>query len=185
MDYYDIKADVEVLLALTADPCAFTFTAHKHPALHSGQSALIRRSDGEIAGIVGALHPALAATLGIGERALLFELEWQVISRAQLPAFQALSKYPAIRRDIAVVVDEKISSLLLCQCVEKTAGPLLRNLQLFDLYQGKGIDSGRKSMALALTLQATSRTLTDGEVDELIDNVLVSLEKEFGAELRG
>jgi len=101
-----------------------------------------------------------------------------------LPAFHELSKFPAVRRDIAVIVDENVSSQSISDCVRSAAGALLQELQLFDVYQGKGVDSGRKSVALGLTLQEFSRTLMDSEIDGVVVRVLSSLNENLGATLR-
>ncbi|MFZ5593467.1 MAG: phenylalanine--tRNA ligase subunit beta [Pseudomonadota bacterium] len=184
VDFYDAKADVEALLALTAQPGDFVFTPQQHPALHPGQSALIRRRDGETVGWVGALHPAIERELGLTDRALLFELRLAVIVQAKLPRFRELSKYPAIRRDIAVIVDDAVSSQAVRECIANTAGELLQNLQLFDVYRGKGIEPGRKSLALGLTWQDVSRTLTDQDIDALMERVVGKLQSDLGAKLR-
>ena len=106
------------------------------------------------------------------------------IKGSQLPRFQETSKYPAIRRDLAVIVDDTISSAAVQQGIREAAGDLLEQVQLFDVYKGKGIDSGKKSLALGLTLQDSSRTLTDGDVDIVIERVLARLRDNFGATLR-
>lgn len=183
-DFYDIKADVEALLALTTQAEDFIFTPQQHPALHAGQSALIRRRNGETAGWIGALHPIIERELGLTGRALLFELRLAAITEAQLPRFQELSRYPAIRRDIAIIVDEAVSSQVVREYIAGAAGTLLQNLQLFDVYRGKGIEPGRKSLALGLTWQDVSRTLTDQDIDALMERVLGNLQSELGAKLR-
>ena len=182
-DFYDIKADVEALLLLGGAGDDFRFIPAKHPALHPGQTACIQRSD-EIVGWVGALHPGLANRLGIDGKIYVFELALEQIKQGNVPKFSELSKYPAIRRDIAVVVDENVSAEQVRVCVKNAAPDYARQVQLFDVYRGKGIDSGRKSLALGLTLQAPSRTLTDLEVDEIMKNILASLNTELGGTLR-
>ncbi len=183
-DFYDLKADVEALLGLTARSEEFIFTPKQHPALHPGQSAAITRRDGEWVGWMGAAHPAVERELGLTGRALLFELRLPGIGQARLPRFHEISKYPAIRRDIAIVVDEAASSQAVYDCVASVAGELLRNLQLFDVYRGKGIDPGRKSLALGLTWQDSSRTLMDEDVNSLMEKVLNKLGLDLGAKLR-
>ncbi len=182
-DFYDIKADVEALLALTANETEFSFTADEHPALHPGQSARIQRH-GEAIGWVGSLHPRILRELGLNEPVYLFELKIAALDPLKLPHYRELSKFPAIRRDIAIVVDEKVPAEAVRVCVAETAPDLIHELQLFDVYQGKGVDLGRKSLALGLTLQATSRTLTDEEADTTLDKVVKRLNNEFGATLR-
>lgn len=182
-DFYDIKADVEALLWLGGASDDFRFIPAKHPALHPGQAACIQRGD-EIAGWVGALHPGLASKLGIDGKVYVFELALEQIKYGNVPKFSELSKYPAIRRDLAVVVDEAVSAEQVCACVKSAVPDYAQQVQLFDVYRGKGIDSGRKSLALGLTLQAPSRTLTDQEVDEIMKNILASLNNELGGTLR-
>ena len=194
VDFYDIKADVEAIFGLTADVSGFTFTATPehhggHAALHPGQSARITRTDnGEPVGWVGAIHPALENELGLTGRVFLFELCLAAIGEARLPRFRELSKYPAIRRDIALIVDEATSAHVVRACITDAAGGLLRGLlqgvQLFDVYRGKGVDPGRKSLALGLTWQDSSRTLTDGDIDALMEQVVNKLRVDLGAKLR-
>jgi len=189
VDFYDIKADVEAILGLTVAVTGFMFTSAPHPALHPGQSACITRADsGESVGWVGAIHPALESELGLTGRVFLFELlvgdGATGIGQASLPRFRELSKYPAVRRDIALIVDEATPAQAVSACITGAAGGLLQNLQLFDVYRGKGIDSGRKSLALGLTWQDSSRTLTDGDIDTLMEQVVNKLRVDFGAKLR-
>ncbi|HED39501.1 MAG TPA: phenylalanine--tRNA ligase subunit beta [Chromatiales bacterium] len=182
-DFFDLKGDVEALLALAAGQ-RFTFNAEAHPALHPGQSAAICDKDGVICGYMGQLHPEIAHKMGLDGDAFLFEVSYDAVARRALPVFYELSKFPAVRRDIAVIVDENVSSQSIRDCIKIAAGERLQELQLFDLYQGKGVDSGRKSVALGLTLQEFSRTLTDTEIDSVVVGVLSSLNKNLGATLR-
>lgn len=181
-DFYDLKGDVEALLALGGHGDCH-FEAAPHPALHPGQSARILRQ-GEVLGWAGALHPALARTLGLDQTAYIFELDLDLLEQSRLPAFREISKFPAIRRDIAIVVEEGVSAARVLACVTQAASEFLRDLQLFDVYRGKGVDSGRKSIALGLTLQAPSRTLTDEDVAGIIERVVSTLKQQFGATLR-
>ena len=183
IDFFDLKADVEALLAL-APGRKFTFNAEAHPALHPGQSAVISDENGVACGYVGLLHPEISKKIGLEGNAFLFEISYESIAKRALPAFHELSKFPAVRRDIAVIVDENVSSQSISECVKLAAGELLQELQLFDVYQGKGVDSGRKSIALGLTLQEFSRTLTDSEIDGVVVGVLSSLNENLGATLR-
>ena len=130
------------------------------------------------------MHPAIERRLGLQGRGVLFELDVAAIREGAVPSFAPISKFPAIRRDLAVVVDEDIPSREIDRVIGAAAGDLLINLQLFDVYRGKGVDSGRKSLALGLTLQDQSRTLKDTEVEKVVENVLIALNKEFGATLR-
>lgn len=182
-DFFGAKADLESVLALTGGLDAFGFVPAAHPALHPGQTARIER-DGRAVGLLGMLHPALAAELDINGNAFLFEIALAELERGLLPAFAPLSRFPAIRRDLAILVDPGISFGQVRGCVSAAASELLREVVLFDVYQGKKIDSGLKSIALGLILQASSQTLTDQEVEETISRVLTRLESDLGARLR-
>jgi len=182
-DFFDAKADVEALLTQLSDLTEFTFTAGEVSALHPGQTAIISRNGQEI-GCLGMLHPALQAKLSLPGNVFLFEIDLAGVETGNIPAFTALSKFPAIRRDLAVVCDEKISSGDVLAVARKAAPALIRDIQLFDVYTGENIDSGLKSLALSLILQEKSHTLTDQEVDEASAKVLEALDKELSAKLR-
>lgn len=182
-DFFDLKADVEAVLGLTGCPGVFAFVPAEHPALHPGQTARIER-DGREVGILGMLHPALAERLDIGADAYLFELALEGLSAGRLPVFQPLSKFPSIRRDIAILVDAAVSRAQVEACIAAAEPDLLQEIVLFDVYQGDKIDAGRKSLALGLILQASSQTLTDQEVDRSIARILARLESDIGARLR-
>ncbi|MBA1147380.1 phenylalanine--tRNA ligase subunit beta [Ectothiorhodospiraceae bacterium WFHF3C12] len=183
VDFYDVKGDLEALFAATGAADAFTFRAESHPALHAGQSARIHR-DGEAVGWLGAMDPGLQRELDIDGRVYLFEIDADALRDARLPAFSELSKYPSIRRDLAVVVDEEISAAAVRECVRESAGELLQELVVFDLYRGKGIPNGRKSLAIGLILQESSRTLTDKDVEEVVERVVGRLRHDLRATLR-
>ncbi len=185
LDYYDIKAHVEALLAPSGKLEEVEFRLKAHPALHPGQSAAIyHRQSGNLLGYIGALHPEIEGALGLNQRVFVFELALDYVQEGQIPVFSPLSRFPAIRRDIAVIVDESIESQKVHDCILGAASSRLQNVELFDVYVGEGIDSGRKSLALGLTLQDLSRTLTDSEVDSEIHNVVSALSAELGATLR-
>jgi len=183
VDFYDLKGDVEAMLDLTADKGRFSFAADVHPSLHPGQSARILKA-GEAIGWIGRLHPKVLQKLGLKQDVYVFEVEWQAISNTKLPAFSPLSKYPSIRRDLAVVIDEGISSHAITEVIEQSLPEILKEVLIFDVYTGKGVDSGRKSVALGLILQESSRTLTDQDVDSATNLVVEKLEKQLGATLR-
>ena len=183
IDFFDVKADVEAILAQSAAGVTFRFEPVEHPALHPGQSARILNGDEQV-GLMGALHPQLVADLDLNGPVFVFELALAKICQGQLPRFEELSRYPEVRRDIALVVDRTVLAEDLLSCIRAEAGAHLKNLRLFDVYEGKGIDPHRKSMAIGLTLQDSSRTLTDDEVNAVMDSVLQSLEQGFNATLR-
>jgi len=187
-DFFDVKADVEALFALGAKQEQLTFVAARHPALHPGQCAdvYITQNNGEnvAVGRIGSLYPELKQRLGINHDAVLFEISLDVLLNREIPAFQPVSKFPAIRRDLAILVDDAITAKMISDCVKKNTSNLLKKFQLFDEYKGKGIDSGRKSLAFGITLQDHDRTLVDSEVDTIIAKVVSALEQELGGTLR-
>ncbi|TWI45756.1 phenylalanyl-tRNA synthetase beta subunit [Pseudomonas duriflava] len=180
VDFFDIKGDVEALLS---DGETFKFIAAEHPALHPGQTARIER-DGNVIGYVGALHPELLKALDLDQPVYVFELLLSEAEQRKLPRFQELSRYPEVRRDLAILVDESVASERVLSAIRSQAGEYLTDLRLFDVYQGKGIDPHRKSLAVGLTWQHPSRTLTDEEINETTHSILVSLEERFNATLR-
>ena len=182
-DFFDIKGDVEALLGLGGTPDGFEFVPASHPALHPGQSARLLRGQHEC-GWTGALHPAVRARLDIKNDVYLFELDSEILLDARIPKARSVSRFPAVRRDLAVLVDQAVPAARLLAVIRDEAGPLLRDLTIFDVYQGPGVDSGLKSVALGLILQETSRTLTDGDVDDLVVAVISRLKRELEARIR-
>ena len=182
-DFFDLKADVEALLVLTGEPEAFAFVAAAHPALHPGQSARIDRA-GEPVGWLGTLHPRVARELDVEGDAFVFELRLAGVQAARLPAFRELSRFPASRRDLAVVVDESVTAQAVQALIRQRGGDLLREVWLFDVYRGKGMAEGKKSLAFGLNLQDFSRNLTDHVVEEAVSGIIAGLAEQFGATLR-
>lgn len=183
VDFFDIKSDIEALLELTGGRAEFAFREAEHAALQPGQAAEILR-DGTRVGVAGKLHPALAEALEIHEDVLLFELDAEQAFAADVPAASSVSKYPAIRRDIAVVVDENVTSAALVSTAIAAAPKIVRHALVFDVYRGPGIEAGLKSVALGLILQETSRTLTDADADSARDAAVRLLQQEFAAMVR-
>ncbi len=183
VDFHDAKADVEALLGSAGAAAAFTFVPGEHPALHPGQTARIER-DGRLVGYLGALHPELARTLDISQPLFLFELLLAEVEEGCMPRFSELSRFPEVRRDLALLVDRDAPAEAILQCMRESAGEHLTDLRLFDVYVGKGIDPLRKSLAIGLTWQHSSRTLNDDEVNAITTNILASLEQRFNATLR-
>jgi phenylalanyl-tRNA synthetase beta chain len=182
IDFFDVKADVEALLRLTGHEAAAEFVRANHPALHPGQSAEIRLG-GQRLGLIGLLHPQLEKALGFETRVFLFELDQDRLLIRAIPRFKALSKFPQVRRDLALVVAEETSAAGLISCVQ-TQSPLIRQATVFDVYQGPGIETGKKSIALGLVLQDDAETLTDAKVDAVMTDVLAQLAHTFNAKLR-
>ncbi|OQX34112.1 MAG: phenylalanine--tRNA ligase subunit beta, partial [Candidatus Sedimenticola endophacoides] len=183
VDFFDLKADLEAVLALTGCADGFGFEADEHPCLHPGQSAKVVRND-EIVGYIGMLHPEIEKKLGLNGNAFVFELRLDEKLVGRLPVFRALSKFPSIRRDIAIVLDREISFARVHDCIQRAAPQTLQSILLFDVYTGEKVDSGRKSIALGLILQETSHTLTDEEVERVMARVLQALADELDAQLR-
>ncbi|MCZ6502445.1 MAG: phenylalanine--tRNA ligase subunit beta [Gammaproteobacteria bacterium] len=183
IDFFDIKGDLESIFTLTGEAGSFEFAASEHTALQKGQSAEIRRN-GRNVGYLGLLDPRIQNKLGLRPQVFLFELKIDELITKSVSTSVSLSRYPEIRRDIAVIVDHAVSAVNIRVCVETAADDTLQNLKLFDVYRGKGIDTNRKSLALGLTFQHPSRTLTDEEINNSMDKIVASLEAEFGASLR-
>jgi phenylalanyl-tRNA synthetase beta chain len=183
VDFYDAKADVEALLGSAGAASAFHFVPDEHAALHPGQTARIER-DGKLVGYLGALHPQLAAELDISQPLFLFELLLAEVAEGRMPAFSELSRFPEVRRDLALVVSREMPAEDVLACIREAAGEHLTDLRLFDVYQGKGIDPLGKSLAVGLTWQHPSRTLNDDEVNTTTQHIVTSLEQRFNATLR-
>ncbi|MFK8331860.1 phenylalanine--tRNA ligase subunit beta [Pseudomonas sp. BJa5] len=183
IDFFDAKADVEAVLGYAGSLAEFTFVPGKHPALHPGQTARIER-DGREVGYLGAIHPELAKTLGLDRPVYVFELVLGEVVEGRLPKFSELSKFPEVRRDLALVAGRDVASSSVLEVIRDNAGEWLTDLRLFDVYQGKGIDPDRKSLAVGLTWQHPSRTLNDEEVNTATQNILTSLEQRLNTTLR-
>ncbi|RDE22824.1 phenylalanine--tRNA ligase subunit beta [Motiliproteus coralliicola] len=183
VDFFDVKGDLEALLAVNGDANAFEFEAAEHQALHPGQTAAIKR-DGELVGYVGALHPSLCKELGLNGPVFLFELALDAVMVDRLPAFSELSKYPGTSRDMALVVDQQVAVAKVLQLTREKAGEWLKDVTLFDVYSGEGIENGKKSLALSLTWQHPSHTLNDEQVNQFFDAVVTAAEQQLGAVLR-
>jgi phenylalanyl-tRNA synthetase beta chain len=183
VDFFDIKADVEAVLALACDSDEVRFAPTEHPALQPGQAAEILRGDAVI-GVMGKLHPRLAKDYDLKRAVYLFELDVEKALASAAPAATAISKFPAIRRDIAIVVDDQVSAEELVSAVAASAPELIRDVRIFDIYKGDRIEAGRKSVAIGLILQETSRTLTDEDADSAMAAAIAVLEKKFAAYLR-
>ncbi|MGB5104822.1 MAG: phenylalanine--tRNA ligase subunit beta, partial [Steroidobacteraceae bacterium] len=183
VDFFDVKADLEALLRTTGAFDEFRFAAAAHPALHPGQSARILRGE-RMVGWIGRLHPEVEARLELTYSALVFELEIEAGLAAKVPAHREISRFPAVRRDLAIVVDEAVAVQAILDSVRTSAGALLTGLVVFDVYRGSGITPGRKSVAIGLNLQDISRTLTDADTDAVVARVIADLEREQGAAIR-
>jgi phenylalanyl-tRNA synthetase beta chain len=183
IDFFDMKADLGAILQLAGDASEVEYRAVEHPALQPGQSAGIFRN-GRSIGIIGKLHPQVAKSLELKRDAYVFELDALQALAAAAPVAQPVSRFPVIRRDLAVIVKEGVSGDELVQAVASAAPDLMRDVRIFDVYQGPGIEAGLKSVAISLILQETSRTLTDDDADAAHAAAVRKLRDTFGAELR-
>jgi phenylalanyl-tRNA synthetase beta chain len=184
LDYFDIKGDLEALLALSGSSQSWSFDTVDLPAwLHPGRGALILR-DGVSVGAIGALHPALQRQLDLPETQV-FEIELRALRRRTIPVARALPHFPSIRRDIAIEVDEAVEWARIAAALRSGLPTILNEVVLFDCFRGPGLSAGRKSLAIGLILQDDSRTLTDKDADQSVADTVKLLESEFGARLRG
>lgn len=183
VDFFDLKGDVEALLGLLSANDLVRFSAAKHSALHPGQTAQVWVND-QAAGYLGALHPEAERKLGIKGKAYLFELELAALGERHIVQAQELSKYPANRRDLAIVVKSDVHFADIVASIKKVGVNQLVDLKLFDVYTGQGVADGFKSLAIALTLQDKARTLEDKDIQQVVNQVVSVLKDDFDATLR-
>ena len=183
MDFYDLKGDFESIFGLEKRELQFRFEPCSHPALHPGQSAKIICKDRSV-GLIGRLHPQIEADYAINKAIYLFELDADKIAEFDIPDCKEVSKFPEVRRDLAFTVDLSVTANQLLEATKSAAGKNLSKLKLFDVYHSKDIENKGKSIALGLTFQHASRTLTDEEINQSINDVIDSLGSQFDAELR-
>ncbi len=178
VDFYDVKATVDALMKNQAE-----YRADVHPALHPGQSARVYLHNKPI-GWLGKLHPKWQQHYSLPKNAVLFELAVELLMKTKLTKYQEVSKFLPMRRDIAIVVDANLPVQTIVNAVHKARIPLLHQIQLFDVYQGKGIAENKKSLAFLVLMQDTHKTLLDIEAEAAMAELLKLLEKQFGASLR-
>jgi phenylalanyl-tRNA synthetase beta chain len=183
IDFFDVKQDVEALLATTGVAEAFAFAPEALSCLHPGRAATIYRGK-QAVGWLGELHPALVQAFNFTYAPVLFELDWFDGLGVQFPVYSEVSRFPRVRRDIAVIVDESVSLSALRERVTFIASSLLREVRAFDVYRGPGIESGRKSIALGLIFQENNRTLTDEDADKTMAAIRADLSATLGAAFR-
>lgn len=179
VDFFDVKGDIEALCL----PNQLRFEAKQHPALRPGETARLWL-EGEQLGWLGRLHPKLQQEYGLSHAPILFELKLALLLARKLPVFQELVKFPMVRRDLAVEVDNEISVQEILENLRKTAPDIVLDLVLFDIYRGKGIDSDKKSLAFKVLLQDTQATLTEKTIERVIADLIHVLETRFAAKLR-
>ncbi len=182
-DFYDVKGDLEALLAATGAAAEFTFEPRALSCLHPGRAARLLRK-GQPVGWLGELHPSLVKALEFTYAPVLFELDLEAALRVKRPAYREVSRFPQVRRDLAVVVDESVALSRLTERVTFTASSLLRDLRVFDVYRGPGVEEGRKSVAFGLIFQDISRTLTEDDVAGVMAAIVADLRVSLNAKIR-
>ncbi|OFS08918.1 phenylalanine--tRNA ligase subunit beta [Hafnia sp. HMSC23F03] len=183
VDFYDLKGDLEAILDLTGKLDDVQFKAETNPALHPGQSAAIYLA-GKRVGFIGVVHPDLERKLDLNGRTVVFEIEWEALAERRIPQAREISRYPANRRDIAVVVAENVPAEdILAEC-KKVGVNQVVGVNLFDVYRGKGVAEGYKSLAISLVLQDTTRTLEEEEIAATVAKCVEALKQRFQASLR-
>ena len=182
VDFYDTKADLQAIFELSG--CDASFTKGELSTLHPGQTAKIVSAEGKEIGWLGMLHPQLEKQLGFDSQVFLFELDQDSFLNKKVPVFTALSKYPSVTRDLALIVNESVSAGDIITCIKSSAEKALQDVIIFDVYRGKGIEEGSKSIALSLVLQDDTQTLTETEIETIVGRLLNLLATEINAKLR-
>jgi len=183
VDFYDVKGDLEALFAATGDARSFSFEPGALSALHPGRTARVLRC-GQSVGWLGELHPSHVQAMDFTYAPVLFELDAAAALRVERSAFEEISRFPQVRRDLSIVVDESVTLSTLAERVTLAASNLLRGLRIFDVFRGPGLEKGRKSVALGLIFQDISRTLTDDDVERLMGSVRAELRESLNARIR-
>lgn len=183
VDFFDLKGDLESILSLTEVGNRVKFVAKAYSALHPGQSASIEL-DGKEIGFIGTIHPLIAQKLGLNGKAVVFEILWDAIANRRVVQAKEISKFPANRRDLALVVADNVPAGDIIEACKQAGGEKLTQVNLFDVYQGIGVASGHKSLAISLTIQDNEKTLEDDEINAVISAVLNEVKQRFNAELR-
>jgi phenylalanyl-tRNA synthetase beta chain len=179
VDFFDAKGDVESLAA----PRPFTFTRAAHPACHPGRSAAVF-FQGKPVGFVGELHPRLQQKYELPSAPVVFELLAKPLLEGQFPRFGGISRMPAVRRDLAFLVSDETAVGSLLEAVRERVPAFVREVEVFDQYRGKGVEAGKKSLALRIVMQDTDRTLTDSEVEGVVASIREQLNEQFQAKPR-
>jgi phenylalanyl-tRNA synthetase beta chain len=184
MDFFDIKGDVERLFAMRGDSLDLSFEAGELPWMHPGASAVIS-VDGVSAGWCGAVHPSVLKAFEVKKSVFAFEIDLDLLLHRDVPFAKEISRFPSVRRDLALLLSNDISYDQVRNCITVAGGPLLEKVAVFDVYQGENLKLGYKSLAISLIFNNVSSTLKDEDVDPLIETVVSQLEQRLGAQLRG
>ena len=180
VDFFDVKADLEALFA----PRSLEFTVASHPALHPGRAASVRL-DGRFIGVIGQLHPMWVEQYDLGSAPVVFELELDAALARLIPAYQEVARYPIVARDMALILEASVPCARVREVMLSSAPAIVKSLEVFDVYQGKGIEPGKRSLAFRVLMQDTQGTLEDSEVDGAVAAMLAEAESALGARLRG
>jgi phenylalanyl-tRNA synthetase beta chain len=179
IDFFDAKGDLERV----AGELELEFTPSMHPACHPGRCAAVKH-EGHAIGVVGELHPRLQQRYELPHAPVFFEVLASVLTQGDFPRFRGLSRMPAVRRNVAFWVDESVAVGALLAAVRGRVPAFVRDVEVFDLYRGKGGDPGKKSLALRIVMQDTDRTLTDSEVEAVVTSIREQLDQQFKAKPR-
>ncbi|MDD5248470.1 MAG: phenylalanine--tRNA ligase subunit beta, partial [Rhodocyclaceae bacterium] len=179
IDFYDLKGDLEALFA----PRQVRFAATAHPALHPGRAAAVI-VDGAPVGVLGELHPLWVQKYELGAAPAVFEIDFDALLATPMPAYREVSRFPSVVRDIALVVAQGQALQPLLDALQGAAPAFVRGIELFDVFHGKGLPEGQKSLAFRVVMQDTERTLADAEVDIAVAQLIEIAKKHFGAALR-
>jgi phenylalanyl-tRNA synthetase beta chain len=179
LDFYDVKADVEALFA----PRSLRFEAASHPALHPGKSARIELGSRAV-GWIGELHPRWQQKYDLPVAPIVFEVEYDALAETVVPLFREFSRVPPVRRDLAALFDESVAHDAVIDELRRHAPPVVSDVRLFDVYRGKDLETGKKSLAFSILLQDTRKTLTDAEIESAVSKLREVLRQRFDAKLR-
>ncbi len=179
VDFYDVKGDLETLVA----PATLVSEHELHPALHPGRAAVLRL-DGASVGWLGELHPRLVRHFDLPHAPVVFELAVEALTAVRMPVGAPVARTPLVRRDLALVVDDALPAQALLDALRGASPTHVRTVSLFDVYRGRGLSDGRKSLAILVLMQDTSRTLTDADIDATEAQLVAVAREKFGAELR-
>ena len=184
IDFFDIKGEVEKLFSMKGDTSRLSFEAGQLPWMHPGASAIVYL-DGKQAGWCGAVHPNVLKAFEIKNTVFAFEIDLDALLTRDIPFAKEISRFPSVRRDIAVMLPVDVTYVKVKECLTEAAGPYLESVNVFDVYQGDNLKDGYKSLAIGLIFNNVSSTLRDEDVDPAIKGVIDRLEQRLGAQLRG
>tara|TARA_B100001093_G_scaffold348769_1_gene333314 strand:- start:480 stop:1037 length:558 start_codon:yes stop_codon:yes gene_type:complete len=184
VDFFDIKGDVEALMARTGREHSVTFEAAPHSALHPGQSAVLKVDDAAC-GWLGCLHPKIANSIGFNDAVYLFQIDLDDLLTVRLPRCEEISKYPEVRRDLAFFVGSSVSATTVVNCARGAAGSELVDIFVFDVYADDEPTQRKKSFALALIFQNKHRTLREDEIAHAVEQIVIAVSTQCDGELRG